>query len=160
MKRRTRAALIALLLGAAFPAAADPAPNGGSLLFSPEQRAAILDALAARAIWEEAGGTPPPIDPPVPAAAAPRSVHLAGLLYAGPGRWTLWLNGRRVTPQDRPAELIGLTVGPSAVDLVWLDRDSGREVPMRLRPDQTYLLDGDRVVSGPPGAGSGFLRVD
>lgn len=141
-----------------------------SLLFSHDEISLIVDAAtvslknAARnqrmAALRAKNGLPP-IDTVIkkPDGAAPepevkaapvyptiplnRQINLSGVFYRSPTDWVVWLNGRKVTPNDRPRELVGIKVERDRVHIKWFDIGMGKVISLTLRPRQTY-----DIVSG------------
>ena len=69
--------------------------------------------------------------------------YLGALLYYGEGRWTLWLDGMKITPQTAPASPKILAVTPESVTL----QVDGRTVT--LRPHQRYDQSSQSIEEGP-----------
>ena len=115
-----------------------------------EREAALIDA-AVRLAVTGADGVPDSAATGEPVIVAPvvlRDFRLDALLYFSPTRWSLWLNGDHVTPDDVPADLRVNAIGPDYVDLVWMP-DASRPEDRRvftLRPHQIYLADTGEVV--------------
>ncbi|MEQ8968730.1 MAG: hypothetical protein RID91_23130 [Azospirillaceae bacterium] len=160
-------AALAACLGAAAPAPGQPAggPGGGSadgfgapeLLFLPEER----EALAF-------GGRPPPApDPdadggagtgPAPPDAAeaeplpPPRLSLDGLLYLGPKRWAVWLDGERLDSTGaglRPDVRIHAVSG-DAVRLSWFPDGATGPYRLLLRPNQVFDTGSGQVTEAGP----------
>jgi len=148
-----RALLLAItVVGASFVSAPTPAPAQGaalppSLFFSPEEVAAIEAAL-----WQRAQGRAPEAAAPPAAAAPPRSLRLGAIIRFGPDRWTIWLNGERVTPANLPRAVRAIAVRPDAVTLDWFDVRRGTLVQVMLRPYQEVFLDSGEVRPFDPAA--------
>lgn len=108
--------LLALLLTVTPAMAEEDSP---SLFFSPEE----AHRLAASA-------------PEKP--EAPRRLRLDSLLYMGPGRWTVWLQGEKWTPQTKRADLRLVAVTADSVRLSY--QPPGQNTPQEivLRPGQTW----------------------
>ncbi len=122
-----------------------------SLFFTEWQHAAIREARNSRGLvrplsQEERddiagqGPTAEPIALPKPPPEM-RYVSLGGILYTGEGDWIIWLNGRRVTPDSLPREVLDLKVFKGYIDVKWLDDYSNQIYPIRLRPHQRFNLD-------------------
>ena len=93
------------------------------------------DEIANRgATPEEALFVPPP--PP-----EERNISLGGILYTKDGSWTIWLNGKRVTPKALPPQVLDLKVFKGHVDMKWVDAYTNQIYPIRLRPHQRFNLD-------------------
>lgn len=82
----------------------------------------------------------PPVYPTIPLN---RQINLQGVFYRSPTDWIVWLNGRKVTPKDRPRELVGIKVERDRVHIKWFDIGMGKVISLTLRPRQTY-----DIVSG------------
>lgn len=73
--------------------------------------------------------------------AEEREIKLSGILYQGGGKWTIWLNGERVTPQAIPEEVMDLKVYNDYIEFKWFDVYTNRIFPIRLRPHQRFNID-------------------
>lgn len=115
-----------------------------------EREAALIDA-AVRLAVTGADGLAETQETGETVIAAPvvlRDFRLDALLYFSPTRWSLWLNGEHVTPDNVPADLRINAIGPDYVDFVWMpdaSRPENRRV-FTLRPHQIYLAETDEVV--------------
>lgn len=119
-----------------------------SVLFTFWEHNAILDAKRARGLarpptedelfLSEDGDEklerqrPPPEE---------RELALGGLLYTSANDWTIWLNGKRITPNALPREVIELRVHKNYIEVKWLDDYTKRIYPVRLRAHQRFNLD-------------------
>lgn len=70
-----------------------------------------------------------------------RDITLNGLVYGGKNDWTIWLNGKRVTPNAIPEEVTDLRVYREYIEMKWYDDYSQSVYPIRLRPSQRFNLD-------------------
>lgn len=70
-------------------------------------------------------------------------LYLGALLYYGEGRWTLWLDGVKITPQTAPASPRILAVTPESVTLRVDDQT------VTLRPHQRYDQASQSIEEGP-----------
>jgi hypothetical protein len=70
-----------------------------------------------------------------------RDITLNGLVYGGKDDWTIWLNGKRVTPNAIPEEVTDLRVYKEYIEMKWYDEYSQSVYPIRLRPSQRFNLD-------------------
>ncbi len=70
-----------------------------------------------------------------------RYVSLGGIVYKGNKNWTVWLNGKRVTPRAVPREAIDLRVYEDYIEVRWFDEYSNQVFPLRLRAHQRFNLD-------------------
>lgn len=119
-----------------------------SLLFTFWEHTAIKDARRSRGLVraptdseltkdlkkgpEELKTKPPPEE---------RDISLGGIVYVSAGDWTIWLNGKRVTPQALPVEVIDLQVFDEYVELKWFDEYTNQIFPIRLRSHQRFNID-------------------
>lgn len=76
-------------------------------------------------------------------------VYVGGIIYAGPGNWSAWVNDEAVRPGDRDPLIrvdrvnqhgIGVTVGA--------DLDNANRVQLSLRPHQTFRPGLEDITSG------------
>ena len=119
----------------AQPAApVDESVFSGSLFFSPLELATIQKALAGNVTGTAAlGATTSHVDIP-----KVRVIALAGVVYRGPEEWTIWLNGRKVTPQNLLPEIMEIQVERDRVHLKWFDIGINNVISLTLRAHQTY----------------------
>lgn len=147
------AVLFTLLAGAAqaqAPAAAPPADPmiggmtqaelnayfRGSFLFSPLDVAAIQRALRGKATTSE---TLRKEDMPNAAIPAKRSIRISGVIYRAAEDWVVWMNGKKVTPDNLLPEIIDISVeDTSDVNLKWYDSGLNQVIAIKMRPHQTY----------------------
>ena len=125
-----------------------------SLMFANAELNAISAALALRPseITQTPGGgvsdlAPQPENKP---GWRIERLHLSALIYTDAKNWTLWFDGRRVERGNVPPFLDGLHVMPDYVDLSVIATPGAAPVPVRLRPNQTFLIGQMRI------AGSGY----
>lgn len=78
------------------------------------------------------------LPPPPPET---RNISLGGIVYAADGSWTIWLNGKRVTPKSLPPEVLDLKVYKNHIEMKWVDAYTNQIFPLRLRPHQRFNLD-------------------
>ncbi len=125
----------------------DPAQYA-PILFTYWEHAAIQDARSSRGLvrplseseLEDALNSrddgqrvrPPPEE---------REIRLSGIVYNGGKDWTIWLNGKRVTPDALPREVLDLKVFKSYVEMKWFDEYTNQIFPLRLRPHQRFNID-------------------
>jgi hypothetical protein len=122
----------------------------GSLLFSDGEQRAIEVALGIRPASDLGEGIADAVigfPDSMPAWSIDR-VQLSALIYVNAAEWTLWLGGTRVSPGDLPPYLSDLRVTPSYVDVSIIQRPGASPTPVRLRPNQTFLLSGQRIIEG------------
>ncbi len=70
-----------------------------------------------------------------------RYVSLGGIVYKTENDWTIWLNGKRVTPDAVPKEVMGLKVFEDYIEVKWLDAYTNSIFPLRLRAHQRFNMD-------------------
>lgn len=70
-----------------------------------------------------------------------REVTLAGIVYVDHADWTIWLNGKRVTPTAIPPEVFDLKVSKEYIEMKWFDEYTNQVFPLRLRPHQRFNID-------------------
>lgn len=70
-----------------------------------------------------------------------REISLSGIVYEGPDKWTVWLNGQRITPNALPKEILDLRVFKDYIEVKWLDEFSSQIFPIRLRAHERFNLD-------------------
>ncbi len=140
--------------GDAAPAPAAPAAKGEinpnsmpSVLFTSWEHTAIMDAKRSR------GMVRPPTEEELMRDLKTRSLEktkpppeereitLGGIVYADPGDWTIWLNGKRVTPKAIPVEVLDLTVHKEYIEMKWFDDYTNQIFPIRLRTHQRFNID-------------------
>lgn len=117
-------ALFILLL--ATPASAQEAAP--SVFFTPEEAAHLGTNGKGEALNEE------------PA----HLIHFDSLLYLGPGKWTAWFNGQKVTPGHNAARLTIVSVSADAAQVTY----EGTSTPVLLRPHQSLNLMTGEVSEG------------
>jgi hypothetical protein len=123
------------------PASPDSIP---SLLFTYWQHESIMDAKKTRgsarpptqaelnAMSDEEKVKPPPEE---------RELRLGGIVYVSKKEWTVWLNGKRVTPSAIPKEVLSLSVHKEYIEIKWLDEYTNSIFPVRLRTNQKFNMD-------------------
>lgn len=134
------------------PLSLDAAKNGvsprdiPSLFFTFWQHETIRGAKRARGV----GVARPPAEGELDALSQEqmpkplpeeREIRLAGIVYAGKGDWTIWLNGKRITPDAVPKEVMELQVFKEYIDVKWFDEYTNKIFPVRLRPHQRFNMD-------------------
>lgn len=70
-----------------------------------------------------------------------REISLGGIAFTGSEKWTVWLNGVRVTPTAIPAQILDIKVSRAYVDVKWFDGYTNKIYPIRLRPQERFNLD-------------------
>lgn len=125
-------------------------PFEGSLIFSPREHQAIEAALGLRPV----SGTAVMFDDTGMDDADTRSmwsidrVQLSALIYAGPSDWSVWLSGVKIIPGQLPPYFSDLRVSPNYVDISVIRSPGVVPVPVRLRPNQTFLVTERRIMEG------------
>lgn len=138
-----------------------PAPTGvhpndmSSLVFTYWEHTAVKDARRARGLVR------PPTDaelmkdlnaPPEDLSVRPppeeRDISLGGIVYVTGDEWTIWLNGKRVTPKALPEEAMDLQVYDEYIELKWYDKYTNQIFPIRLRPHQRFNIDARIFLPG------------
>lgn len=77
-----------------------------------------------------------------------RELTLGGIAFGDIGKWTVWLNGVRVTPDAIPDQVMDIKVSRAYIDLKWFDRYTNRIYPVRLRPHERFNLDSRIFLPG------------
>jgi hypothetical protein len=119
----------------AVPAQPDPyAPFEGSFFLSPLEIVSIRQAMNGRMTDErmlrDDNGAQLP---------AHRVIRMSGVLYRAPGDWIVWMNGKKVTPNNLLPEIIDISVmNSSKVNLKWYDAGLRKVISITLRPQQVY----------------------
>ncbi len=108
----------------------------GSFLFSPLDVAVIQRALRGQPTVSATLGREN-----MPAAALPvhRTIRISGVVYRAAEDWIVWMNGKKVTPDNLLPEIIDITVNDTSnVNLKWYDAGLNKVIAITLRPHQTY----------------------
>lgn len=155
--RRLAATAAALLLAAAAGAAAQeeavPSAEAGppldletlpaTLLLSLEEMVNIEAAIAAGPLARATG----PEDTDPTRFRLRQNLYVSAILYLGPGDWTVWVNGRAVSPEAPPDLFEVVEVGPSFVRLAVPWGEGGtRDILMRAH--QTFVPRRGDVLEG------------
>ncbi|MFK7839969.1 MAG: hypothetical protein AB8B83_06520 [Bdellovibrionales bacterium] len=77
-----------------------------------------------------------------------RDIKLSGIAYKGFKNWTIWLNGKRVTPNAIPKEAIDLKVFKEYIEIKWFDEYTNQIIPIRLRAHQRFNIDNKMFLPG------------
>lgn len=77
-----------------------------------------------------------------------REIFLSGISYVSSRKWTIWMNGQRMTPNAIPREVIDIKVTKEYIDLKWYDSYNNIVFPIRLRPHQRFNLDSRIFLPG------------
>jgi len=75
------------------------------------------------------------------------SLYLSTILYTGPNDWTIWVNGKPITPGQDFAEFKVTGIGPRYVELLIPLSAQGMR-PVRLEPNQTFITRSGAIVEG------------
>ena len=76
------------------------------------------------------------------------TLYLSTIVYYGPKDWTIWLNGKPISPGDEFPEFKVTEIGPRFVELLVPLSAQGMR-PVRLEPNQTFIAKSGAVVEGP-----------
>lgn len=128
--------------------------NIPSLVFAPWQHALLDEARIGfntrtpSSSELKNGDLPSPNDPNYRPPPAVRIISLSGIVFNTPDEWTIYLNKRRITPENIPSEAVDLRVYKDFIELRWFDSQTNQIFPIRLRPNQTFNLDGRVFLPG------------
>lgn len=152
MRRPARSAILALLLAAALPAQAQtPAAEEldletlpATLLLSPEEMVAVEAAIAAGPL-ARIPRDQEDVDPD--RFRLRQNLYVSAIVYAGPGKWTVWVNGTPISPGTQPGLFEVIDVGPTHVQIAvpW-GAEGTRDVV--LRSHQTFVPRHGHVLEG------------
>ena len=70
-----------------------------------------------------------------------RELELKGIVYNGPDRWIIWLNDKRITPDEKMEQIVDINVKESYAELRWYDGFQEKIFPIRLRSGQRFNFD-------------------
>ena len=104
----------------------------------------LYEDMTAPSDSYDGGAVPeqPPVSPGI------RTIQLGGIAYQEKGKWTIWLNGQRVTPGSLPKEIMDLKVYENYIEMKWLDEYKNQILPIRLRPHQRFNIDSKIFLPG------------
>ncbi len=127
-----------------------------SLIYTSEQYALLTEArigFSARLpngkfVEDGKENLPEPTDPNYRPPPSVRKLQLGGIVFNTPDEWTIYLNGKRVTPALLPSEAVDLRVYKDFIELRWFDVQTNKIFPVRLRPNQTFNLDARVFLPG------------
>lgn len=77
-----------------------------------------------------------------------REISIGGIAYVTAKSWTIWLNGKRITPEAIPKEVMDIKVYRNHVDLKWYDDYTNQVYPVRMRSHQRFNLDSRIFLPG------------
>jgi hypothetical protein len=77
-----------------------------------------------------------------------REISLGGIAFSSHSRWTVWLNGVRITPDAIPQAVMDIKVSRHHIDLKWFDGYTNKIYPIRLRPQERCNLDSRIFLPG------------
>lgn len=77
-----------------------------------------------------------------------REIALGGIAFSSDSRWTVWLNGVRITPDAIPQAVMDIKVSRHHIDLKWFDGYTNKIYPIRLRPQERFNLDSRIFLPG------------
>ena len=132
-----RAWLLPLLLLCAAAQGQD-APK--SLLFNPSETAAVARALAD---FERMNVTGQTVEE-TPASHVP-NVYVSAIVDFGEGRWTVWANGYRISPNHQTPLFTIVSVSGDAAEI---ELSGEKHERIQLRPYQTWLSRSNNIVEG------------
>lgn len=148
---------LGLAAAAATPVVAQTVPQTApqrpppSLFFTPDE-VAVLDAAIRARMLPQPHAAPAARTPEGPAV---RVLRLGAIIRFGADRWTVWLNGERVTPGNLPDQIRAISVFDDMVRMDWFDQRRGTSVRVELRPYHEMLLDSGEVRRFDPSAAVG-----
>jgi len=117
-------------------------PPSKSLLFSPEDAAAIAKAIADYERLETTGQKSE--DTNVPPPSVP-NIYVTGIADYGDGLWTVWANGYRISPNRQPPgfKVVGVTADRAEISVA-----GEQPVLLKLRVAQTWRARSKDIVEG------------
>ncbi|MCE7886335.1 MAG: hypothetical protein DYH13_02370 [Alphaproteobacteria bacterium PRO2] len=116
-----------------------------SVLFTYWEHTAITDAKRAvgstrevtQEEWQNIKDEPLGVKPP----PEERDITLGGIVFVTSADWTIWLNGKRVTPKAIPREVTDLKVYKEYIEMKWYDDYTNQIFPLRMRAHQRFNID-------------------
>lgn len=119
-----------------------------SVFLTKDERAAIQRAISLRGVVRpvtqgEVDGASffDTMEQPTKPPPEERNITLNGIVYNAADDWTIWLNGKRYTPDALPEEVIDLNVTKEYIEIEWFDEYSRQIYPIRLRSNQRFNID-------------------
>ena len=76
------------------------------------------------------------------------TLYLSTIVYYGPQSWTIWVNGKPISPGEEFKSFQITDIGPRFVELLVPLSAQGMR-PVRLEPNQTFVAKSGAVVEGP-----------
>jgi hypothetical protein len=76
------------------------------------------------------------------------SLYLSTIVYYGPQDWTIWINGRPITPGAEFESFQITSISPEAVELLVPLSAQGMR-PVTLSPNQSFIVKSGTIVEGP-----------
>ena len=70
-----------------------------------------------------------------------RYIKLGGIVYKDKDDWTIWLNGKRVTPDAVPTQVLDLVVYQNYIEVQWMDETTNQIFPLRMKAHQRFNMD-------------------
>lgn len=70
-----------------------------------------------------------------------RYIKLGGIVYKDKDDWTIWLNGKRVTPDAVPTQILDLVVYQNYIEVQWMDETTNQIFPLRMKAHQRFNMD-------------------
>ena len=115
-----------------------------SLFFTPEALALLNDAINGLNVTPLMAKkqNEPPKDPGI------RELALGGIVHKSASNWTIWLNGKRITPKAIPEQVFDLIVHKEYIEIKWFDEYTNRIFPIRLRPNERFNMDSRLFLTG------------
>jgi len=73
--------------------------------------------------------------------AGVRELSLGGIVYKSSSNWTIWINGKKITPKRIPPEILDIKVRKDHVKIRWFDPFTNQIFPIKLKPHQRFNID-------------------
>lgn len=77
-----------------------------------------------------------------------RFIHLQGILFSSADKWVVYLNGMKITPEEKPNYIVQLNVTENYAEIQWYDEYTNKIIPVRLKPLQRFHMDSRTFVPG------------
>lgn len=122
-----------------------------SLIYAPWQHALLNEArigFNTRVPTKGELDMGSPDDPNYKPPPSVRILNLGGIVFNTPDEWTIYLNGKRITPDAMPSEAVDLRVYKDFIELRWFDPQTNQIFPVRLRSNQKFNLDARIFLPG------------